>query len=108
MITVAGWARRASRPPLKRDRCLRTVFSSPMVAPASSSNRVTICFSSSVIGSAGAGASPEPPPETSTSTRSRSVAEAASVSSRAEASSPRASGTGWPASATSMRAVGSR
>ena len=53
--TVAGQAARASRPPLKRERCLRTVLSSPIVAPAASSSCVTACLSSSVTGGAGRG-----------------------------------------------------
>ena len=108
VTTVAGWAARARRPPLKRERCLRTAFSSPIVAPASSSSRVTACLSPRLIGDAGAGVRADPPPDTRTSTRSRSVADEASASSRPAASSPRASGTGWPASAISMREVGTR
>ena len=37
----------ARRPPLMRERCLRTVFISPMLAPERSSARVTACLSAS-------------------------------------------------------------
>ena len=90
MSTVAGDAARASSPPLKRERCLRTAFSSLIVAPAASSSRVSACFSSSVTGGAGAGVSAEPPPETRKITRSSAVAASASARSRAEAARPRA------------------
>src|SRR5207249_2773694 len=99
VTTVAGHAARARSPPLKRERCLRTALSSAIVAPAARRRRVTCCFSSSMTGGAGAAASADPPPETRKTTRSSSRALAASSRSRADAARPRASGTGWPASA---------
>ena len=45
VTTRAGCARDASRPPLMRERCLRTVFISPMLAPERNSARVTACLS---------------------------------------------------------------
>ena len=59
MATVtsrAGWARCASRPPLMRERCLRSVFISVIGAPQASSARVTACFSRS--DEAGGGSDP--------------------------------------------------
>ena len=44
-VTIsARWPARASRPPLIRDRCLRTVLISPIGAPERSSARVNCCF----------------------------------------------------------------
>ncbi len=94
---AAGCAARASRPPLMRERCLRTVLISPMSAPERNSARVTACFSANVI-PAGAIQLAEAPPDISTSTRSSAVALAASSSARAAESSPAASGIGCPAS----------
>src|SRR3990172_1870541 len=53
--TGAGLAAWASRPPLKSEQCLRTAFSSLMVAPAARRSRVRACFSSSVVGGGGGG-----------------------------------------------------
>ena len=66
------------------------------------------CLSPSVMGGTGAGVRAEPPPETST--RSRSSAPAASAIARISraAASPRASGTGCPASTRRMRRVAAR
>ena len=99
MVTsFAGDAWRASRPPLMRERCLRTVLISPMVAPERSSARVTACLSAKVMPSAGAIQLAEAPPDISTSTRSSASAPSASSIARKAASSPAPSGTGWPAS----------
>ena len=44
-VTIsARFPARASRPPLIRDRCLRTVLTSPIGAPERNSARVTCCF----------------------------------------------------------------
>ena len=45
MTTRAGKARRASRPPLMRERCLRTQLISPILAPLRNSARVVACLS---------------------------------------------------------------
>ena len=79
VTTRAGCARRASRPPLMRDRCFRTVLISPMLAPERSSARVTACLSASVNPSTGAIQLADAPPESSTSTRSSGPAPSASV-----------------------------
>src|SRR2546427_12289460 len=62
-ITRAGDAHLASCPPLMSDRCLRTAFSSRIVAPARSKRDVVCCFSCSVIPSDGAGHKAEAHPE---------------------------------------------
>ena len=54
VTTRAGWARRASRPPLMRERCLRTQLISPILAPLRRSARVVACLSASVMPVAGA------------------------------------------------------
>ena len=92
--TVAGAAARASCPPFRSERCLRTVLSSPIVAPAASRRAVSRRFSSSVIGGAGAGRSAEPPPEIAQITRSSGRADSASPRSSTAAARPRSSGTG--------------
>ena len=61
---------RASRPPLIRDRCLRTVLTSPIGAPERSSARLTCCFCANDTPSTGAIQLAEPPPDSSTSSRS--------------------------------------
>ena len=99
MVTsFAGEARRASRPPLMRERCLRTVLISPMVAPERNSVRVTVCLSANDTPSAGAIQLAEAPPDISTSTRSSAPALSASASARSAACNPAASGIGCPAS----------
>ena len=105
--TGAGAATAASRPPLMRDRCFRTVLISPMVAPERNSARVMPCFSSSVSWPAGAIQFAEPPPDSSTRTRSSAVASPASASVRSVASTPWRSGIGWPASTTGISPAGS-
>ena len=61
--TEAGEAAAASRPPLIADRCFRTAFISPIVAPEASNARVTSCLSASVSPGAGSASNAEPPPE---------------------------------------------
>ena len=73
-ISAARWPARASRPPLIRDRCLRTMFISPIGAPERSSARFTCCFCANETPSAGAIQFAEPPPDNSTSNRSSAVA----------------------------------
>ena len=92
----AGWAARASWPPLSRERCFRTAFNWLIVAPHSRRRRVTACFSASVIPGTGAGVSADPPPEMRQRTRSRDRASPAIRRISAEAASPRASGIGCP------------
>src|SRR5262249_43181379 len=71
----AGYAYCASRPPLMRERCLRTVLISTIEAPQASSARVAACLSASERPAAGAIQFAEAPPEMSTSTRSSAPAE---------------------------------
>src|SRR3990172_4734070 len=89
-----------------RERCFRTVLSSPIGAPASSSRRVTASLSSRVIPSGGAVSSAEPPPEIRTKTRSRSPARRAIARTSSAAATLAASGSGCPASTTRTRDVG--
>jgi hypothetical protein len=70
VTTRAGAQAAASRPPLMRDRCLRTQFISTMLAPEFSRSRLMRCLSSSVRPSAGSVSRAEPPPEMRHSTRS--------------------------------------
>ena len=103
VTTCAGAQAAASRPPLMRDRCLRTQFISVMLAPEFSRSRLMRCLSSSVRPSAGSVSSAEPPPEIRHSTRSSGVRPCASARMRSAACRPAASGTGCAASTTSMR-----
>jgi len=50
----AGCARAARRPPLMRERCLRTVLISVIDAPQASSDLVSACFSTSDRSAVGA------------------------------------------------------
>ena len=70
VTTRAGLAAAAKRPPLMPDRCLRTVFISPIVAPLTNSAWLTASLSESVIWPAGMTMRAEPPPEMSATTRS--------------------------------------
>ena len=103
VTTRAGAQAAARRPPLMRERCLRTLFISPMVAPLASRAWLMRCLSASVRPSPGSVSSAEPPPETRHSTRSLALSPWVSASMRSAAAWPAASGTGWAASATSMR-----
>ena len=67
--TRAGCAAIASRPPLMAERCFRTVFISPMLAPDFSSARLTSCLSASVRPGAGRASRAEAPPEIRQSTQ---------------------------------------
>ena len=91
------------RPPLMRERCLRTQFISEMLAPLSSRARLTSCLCASVRPSTGRVSSAEPPPEIRHSTKSFSVSPCTIASMRSDACIPAASGTGCAASTTSMR-----
>ena len=62
--------RRASRPPLIAERCLRTQLISLMFAPLLSSALFKACLSSSVIPGAGRESKAEPPPDIRQSARS--------------------------------------
>mmetsp|Transcript_13307 Transcript_13307/g.31649 ORF Transcript_13307/g.31649 Transcript_13307/m.31649 type:complete len:236 (-) Transcript_13307:309-1016(-) len=64
--TVAGYAAAASCPPLTSDRCLRTVFSCCIEAPARTSALVAASLSASEIPATGSVSKAEPPPLTST------------------------------------------
>ena len=68
----AGNAAAASRPPLIRDRCLRTQFISSIEAPERSSALLIACLSASERPSGGRVSSAEPPPEIRAMTRSSS------------------------------------
>jgi hypothetical protein len=105
VTTRAGAQAAASRPPLMRDRCLRTQFISEMLAPLLSSSRLMRCLSSSVRPSAGSVSSAEPPPEIRHSTRSSGVRPCVQARMRCAAARPAASGTGCEASTTSMRCL---
>ena len=72
-----------------RDRCFRTVFISPMLAPERSSARVTACLSAKLNPSAGAIQLADAPPDSSTSTRSSAVAASAICSAFCAAGEPR-------------------
>ncbi len=106
VTTRAGEAAAASRPPLIAERCFRTAFISVIVAPLASSARFTACLSASVSPSAGKASSADPPPEISASTRSSGPRPRTRSSSRRAPRSLLASGTGWDASITSIRRVG--
>ena len=103
VTTCAGWQAAAKRPPLMRERCLRTVFISKILAPLSSKARLICCLSAKVRPSAGKVSSAEPPPETKQITKSSCVRPWHKAIMRSEALSPATSGTGWAASTTSMR-----
>ena len=82
------------------------MFISPIGAPERSSARFTCCFCANETPSTGAIQFAEPPPDNSTSSRSSAVASAARRSVSSAAFSPASSGTGWPASMTLIRRVG--
>jgi len=106
VTTRAGCAAAASRPPEKAERCRLMQFISWIVAPEASSALFTAIRSASVSPGAGRVVSEDPPPETRNSTRSPGPAAEARSSIRCAAFAPASSGTGWEASATSMRVVG--
>ncbi len=94
-VSTGAAAAAASCPPLMADRCLRTVFSSSMPAPARSRRRVVWRLSSSVMPALGAAINEEAPPESSTRSRPSRDRPRASASARRPASTLRSSGTGW-------------
>ena len=106
VTTRAGDAAIASLPPLIAERCLRTMFISPMRAPLLSSARVIACLSASVTSPPGSDSSADPPPEMSASTRSSLVRPCAIARISPAAAMPAASGFGCPASTTRIRFVG--
>ncbi len=77
-----------------------------MLAPEASSARLTAGLSASVTPSSGSGSRAEPPPEIRQSTRSSAASPCTRSVMRRAASDPAASGTGWAAPATPMRAQG--
>ena len=101
--TRAGCAAIASRPPLIAERCLRTVFISPIWAPDFSSARLTSCLSASVRPGAGRASRAEAPPEIRHSTRSSAERPFTFSRMRPAAARPFSSGTGCAASTISMR-----
>ncbi len=106
VTTRAGAAARARPPPLRRERCLRTVLSSVMPAPARMSRAVTADLSSRLRPGTGAGSSAEAPPESSTRTMSSAVRPRTMASAACAACTPRASGSGWPARSSRVRRRG--
>ncbi len=96
----------ARRPPLIADRCLRTVFISPICAPDFSSARLTSCLSAKVSPGAGRASNAEAPPEIRQRTRSSAVRPFTMSRMRPAAARPFSSGTGWAASTISMRLAG--
>ena len=75
-------------------------------ARAQQSARVTCCFCANDTPSTGAIQFAEPPPDSSTSSRSSAPASCASRRLSSAPFSPASSGTGWPASITLIRRVG--
>ena len=88
------------------DRCFRTQFISAIVAPEASKARFTACLSASAIPAAGSAMRADAPPEISASTRSSGPSPRTLSSTRRAPASLLASGTGWAASITSIRRVG--
>jgi len=88
----------ASRPPLTLERCLRTVFSSQMSAPALSRRLVVCCLSARENAVLGSNEQGEPPPEMSVTISVLASAAWISLRSSAVACRPWPSGTGCPAS----------
>ena len=99
-ISAACSPARASRPPLMRDRCLRTMFISPIGAPERSSARLTCCFCANETPSTGAIQLAEPPPESSTSSRSSGgrLAQQVAACRRRPSARPRRARDGRPRS----------
>ena len=107
VTTCAGWHAAARRPPLIADRCRRTQFISPIVAPDLSSARLTSCLSSSVRPSAG---KREQRRAAAGDQRNHEVV-GGEAADQSRACAPRrrrpaASGTGCAASTISMRSHG--
>ena len=73
VTSPAGTQALASLPPFTRDKCLRTMFISLIVAPERMSNSLIRFFSSSVIPSLGKVNSAELPPEIKQRTRSSAL-----------------------------------
>jgi hypothetical protein len=109
MMSATTGARLAAarRPPWIADRCLRTVFISRISAPLFSSRPVSALSSEIAIPGAGSDSRLDPPPESSASSRSSGPSSLALARISLAAFSPASSGTGWPASTTRMRFVGS-
>ena len=103
MITFAGAAAAASRPPLKLETCLRTTLTSVIGIPAESSSLCSSDFSAAVTPSGGRLVKAELPPVKQAITRSRSPSAPAAESSDRAAALLRAPGIGCSASTTSTR-----
>ena len=93
----------ASRPPFRRDTCLRTVLTSRIAAPERSSSRCRSRFSSNPTPSAGRHASAELPPVKQASTTSSGPTLPARRIRRAAARRLAWVGSGWPPASRSMR-----
>ena len=101
MATVtsrAGWACSASRPPLMRERCLRSVFISVIGAPQASNARVTVCFSRRDRPAAGAIQFAEAPPISCQHHIVGPSRDRPAPGYRGSRATPASSGTGCPAS----------
>ena len=94
LISRAGAAAAARRPPLKAETCLRTVFTSTMLIPEESSSSCRSRFSAAETPSGGRLASEELPPVKQAITMSRSPALSAIESSRRAAAIERPVGSG--------------
>src|SRR5262249_18439751 len=98
VTSLAGCASLARRPPLMRERCLRTVLISPMAAPERKSARVTACLSANERPSAGAIQLAEAPPDIRPSGRLGAPALRGSPGGGGPPKRPAAGETGGPAS----------
>ncbi len=106
-VVIGALQAAARRPPWMRDKCLRTMFMSVIGAPDFSRDFVTAFRSAIGTAATGSDSRLEPPPETSAMSLSSGPREATRARISAAAFSPSSSGTGWLASTTVMRSVGS-
>ena len=104
VTTRAGAAARASPPPLRRDRCLRTVFSSWIAGAGAHQQRRhrRLVREADALGRARAAAR-RPRPRAAPAAGRRRPRPRASASTSFAARRPRSSGTGWPASSRRVR-----
>ena len=94
-VQIAAWpAARASRPPLTAETCLRTQFSSPMLAPQASTAFTSPNFSAMEMPGTGFDMSAEAPPEMSARRRSSGPSVDASANACSAAARLVWSGTG--------------
>ena len=94
LISRAGAMASASRPPLKPETCLRTVFTSEIGRPAPSRSWWRSRFSAGDTPAGGRLLSAELPPVKQAMTRSRSPSSPACSSSQTAAATLRSSGSG--------------